>query len=612
MNFRKQAVTLMSVLFASIFLVYIANLFSLQIVKGGEFRDRARRISQRTTVIPARRGDIYDRLGDSPFVTNTDAFTVEIVPALVPRERLRNVIDALASALSLSEEKIREKLEQGGPVNRAVEIARKVPARSIYYLAEHNEDFPGVVWRTKPLRWYLETGSLAHVLGYVNEITVEELQILYNKGYKAGDIIGKRGIEKQYDSLLRGEDGAEYRTVDVSGRMVKDGSQPVFEPKPGHDLVLTIDRKIQRLSEKALGPRVGAVVVLQPATGEILAQVSYPWFDPNIFYSDREGVEFDRLSLDPSYPFLNRVIQSTYPPASAFKIIMTTGLIEEKAVELDMTVECTGSHWLGGRQFKCWLESGHGELALFEALAQSCNIYFQTVGLNYLGIDLISNYMHLFGLGELSGVDLPGEVAGIAPTPMWKEQVRDEPWTGGDTFNTSIGQGYTLVTPIQMANAVAMIVNEGVVYQPRILKQVREPGSYETVLEPKPKVLRTSPISRETFRQVKGAMRGVITDGTAQVVITTKAVEIAGKTGTAEVGSDESWDSWFVAYGPVGGSPEETVVVVTLVESVNEWEWWAPKAANIIFQGIFADQTYEEAVEALSPLWYLPWPSVTD
>ena len=244
-------------------------------------------------------------------------------------------------------------------------------------------------------------------------------------------------------------------------------------------------------------------------------------------------------------------------------------------------------------------------MSLFGGLAQSCNIYFQTVALDYQGIDLIADYMHQFGLGERTGIDLHGEVTGIAPSPRWKELTRNQKWVGGDTYNTAIGQGYTAVTPIQMANAVALIVNEGVVYQPRVLKEIRDPISGEVIEDVAPRVLRTSTISKETFKQVQQAMRGVITDGTAEVVITTEAVDVAGKTGTGEVGLEERWDSWFVAYGPYGASPDDTVVVVVLVEAANEWEWWAPKAADLIFQGIFADQTYQEAVDTLRP-WYIP------
>jgi penicillin-binding protein 2 len=605
-HFNKSRTVFLFVLIGAVFSIYIFYLFSLQIVKGLEYQDKARRVAQRMVPIPSQRGEIYDRNGDIPIVINIDSYAVDIIPAEVPDGMMIPLIDKLTEILAVPVADIKRKITPNKyHLYQPVEIANKVADEIIYYIAEHIDEYPGVTWHNKPIRSYLETGSIAHVLGYVNDITTEELQKLYNKGYKTGDVIGKRGIELEYDMLLRGKDGARYRTVDVRGRGVDSGEQEIIEPELGKDIVLTIDRDIQKLAESALGARVGSVVVLEPATGRILALVSYPWYDPNEFYRDREGREFARLSLDPLSPFLNRAIQSSYSPASTFKILMTTGLIEEKAVEFDLEVECTGSHWLGDREFRCWLENGHGKLALFDALAQSCNIYFQTVGLEYLGIDLIFNYMHQYGFGERTGVDLPGEISGTAPNPSWKERTVNQKWVGGDTFNTSIGQGFTSVSPLQLANAIALVVNEGVVYQPQILEEIRDPLSGDVVEKIEPRVLRTSTISAQTFRQVQDAMRGVIVDGTAKVVIQTEAVEVAGKTGTGEVGLEENWDSWFAAYGPYGADPEDAVVVVVLVEAINEWEWWAPKAANIIFQGIFAEQTYQEAVETLKP-WYIP------
>jgi penicillin-binding protein 2 len=556
--------------------------------------------------LPSQRGEIFDRNGDIPIVINIDSYAVDIIPAEVPEGEIESLKRELSILLSIPMEEFDKRLSpEMYHLYQPIEIAHNISVEKIYYLAEHIEEYPGVAWHNKPIRSYLENGSIAHVLGYVNDITTEELQILYNQGYKAGDVIGKRGIEKEYDKILRGRDGARYSTVDVRGRGIDAAAEDIIEPVLGKDIVLTIDRKIQKLCEDALGARVGAVVVLKPSTGEILALVSYPWYDPNLFYTEYAGTDFTRLALDPLSPFLNRTIQSSYHPASTFKVLMTTALLEEKAVEVEMEIECTGSHWLGDREFRCWLENGHGYVNLRRALAESCNIYFQQVGLEYLGIDLISDYMYRFGLGERTGIDLPGETTGIAPNPAWKELTTNQKWVGGDTYNTAIGQGFTDVTPLQMANVAAMVVNRGVAYQPRLLKEIRDPISGEVLEVVEPRVLRTSAVSEDTFNKVQELMRGVIVDGTASVVIKTEAVEIAGKTGTGEVGLEEQWDSWFVAFGPYGAPPEETIVVTVLVESVNEWEWWAPKAANLIFQGIFADQTFEEVVETLKP-WYVP------
>ena len=607
---RGRALFLL-ILVCSIFLIYLIHLFSLQIVRGLEFRTRATQVARRMIPIPAQRGEIYDRNADVPIVLNIDSFAVDVVPAEVPADQMQSLQERLAEVLEIPVSEIAAKLTfERLHLYQPVEILGRVPQQTIFYLAERIDEFPGVTWHNKPIRSYLESGSIAHVLGYVNDITTEELQVLYNRGYKPGDTLGKRGVEKEYDMVLRGKDGVYFSTVDVRGRRVEAEGQDLIEPENGSDVVLTIDRHIQRLSEKALGPRIGSVVVLKPSTGEILALVSYPWFDPNMFYKDRDAEAFRELSLDSRYPFLNRAIQSSYAPASTFKILMTTALVEEQAIDLDEEVECNGEYILGDRTFRCWKEHGHGLLSLMQGLAQSCNVYFLTAGVEHLGVEPIVDYMHRFGFGELTGIDLPGEAKGLAPSPRWKESVRGTKWVGGDTANMSIGEGFTTVTPLQMANMIALIANEGTVYQPHVLKEIRDPVSGEVTGSFESKVLTASSISDETFRITQQAMREVIVGGTAEVVVSTDAVEIAAKTGTGQVGSDENWNSWFAAYGPYEGPLEERIVVVVMVEAANEWEWWAPKAANVIFHGIFTGQNYEETVDDLN-IWYL-WDQRSD
>ena len=596
----KGKIIFIGFLIGVISLVYVAQMFSLQIVQGFEFKDKATQISRRTIPIPAPRGEIYDRSMDVPIVINIDAFAVDVIPAEVPPDLMKELKIRLAEALQLSVDSIDEKLTADTyNLYRAVEITNDVKIEQIFKIAERIQDFPGVTWQHKPIRFYPETGSIAHVLGYVGALTAEELQVLYNEDYRPDDIIGKSGVEKVYDLVLRGKDGERYRIVDAKGRRIEESDHDILEPEIGSDIVLTIDRYIQKLCEKALKGRIGSVVVLKPATGEILALVSSPWYDSNFVYSDKEDQVFKGLSLDPASPFLNRAIQSTYAPASTFKIIMTAALLEEEAIDPSLEINCTGSIQVGNRTFRCWQEKGHGPVDLKKALAQSCDVYFYTAGLEYLGIEKIAHYMRMFGLGERSGIDLPSEKEGIAPDPSWKEKVKNTRWVGGDTVNTSIGQGFILVTPLQLANAAAMIANKGVVYIPHLLKEIRDPVSGEVLMENEPKILFSSAIQKSTFEKVQEMMRGVITDGTAKYVITTKAVEVAGKTGTGEVGMEENWNSWFVAYAPYGGNPEEMVVVVVMDEATNEWEWWAPKAANIILQGIFADQNFDEAVGTL-------------
>ncbi|GHV66594.1 penicillin-binding protein 2 [Spirochaetia bacterium] len=603
-DFPELRIRVLKYFFILIFIVYAGRLFSMQILSGETYRQQAEITTRRTTVIPSQRGEIYDRNNDRPLVFNVDTFAVRITPAEVPLGEMPDLYARLEGILNISRDQIERKIPSRNDYRyfQPVEIAVNVDFRAIAMLAENIDTLPGVSWQSKPLRSYPETGSLSHLIGYMGNITRDELTMLYNKGYQSNDMIGKSGIERQYDEILRGKDGWETRTVDTWERRVS--LEPVLREAPvmGKNLVLTIDRTIQTLAEKALGHRVGAAVVLRPHTGEILAMVSYPWYDPNIF-NNSSGAEYQSLIDNPNKPLINRAIQSSYPPGSTFKVIMTTGILEEAAFSPDQFIDCPGEIFYGNRIWRCHIgKPGHGRLRLSQAMAQSCDIYYWAVGRDYLKEDRIAAYARDYGLGESTGIDLPGEVEGFIPTPQWKERRIHARWQAGDTMNMSIGQSYTLVTPLQMANMTAMTVNNGVIYRPHVLKEIRDPvsGAVEKLVAPE--VLHRSEVSREVFNTVRRDMRGVVANGTAQYPLNIKAVEIAGKTGTSEVGLADRWHSWFSAFAPYEtDTPEERVVVSVIVESVNDWEWWATYASAIIFQGIFAGQTYEQAVQTLGP-----------
>ena len=534
-------------------------------------------------------------------VLNIDSFAVDVSPGEIPSAKFGTVISRLSDMLGVTQESIEKKIP--AQLRRAfqpIEIKANVPYNVITEIAETIDELPGVSWRSKPTRNYVETGSISHVLGYVGNITREELKIFYNKGYTPNSTIGKAGIEKQYDELLRGVDGYEYKTVDVKGRYIEN-STSIKAPEMGKNLILTIDRKIQLLAEDALGKRIGSAVVLKPSTGEVLAMVSYPYYDPNVFNNDNSNDEYQRLLADKDNPLLNRVVNASYPPASTFKIIMTTALLQENAISPDKRIVCEGDISYGDRTFRCWIHKpGHGPLDLKNALAQSCDVYFWVAGRDNLGVERISSYASEFGFGQSAQIDLPSQTDGFVPTPQWKERRFHEKWLGGDTMNMSIGQGYLLASPLQLADMVALVVNSGTVYKPRLLKEVHDPVTNAVISTTEREPLLHSNVSPETFAKVREDMRYMITNGTAVIPMKNKVVQLAGKTGTAEVGrTDGHWHSWMVAYGPYDAPPEDAVVVVVMVEAVNQWEWWAPYATNIIMQGIFADQTYEESVDAL-------------
>lgn len=595
-----------------VFLVYLVRIFQMQVLDGYIYLNRARQTALRSEPVFAQRGQILDRDLEHILATNRNSFAITIVPGEIPRGELSSTVELIGELLNRDPVPMLERVSQrrGGSF-QAIEITAGLSLEEVTLIAERIDRLPGVSWYSKPERSYPEGDLLSHVIGYVGEITPQELQVLFNQGYNASSVLGKAGVEQQYDQLLRGQDGLQFRTVDARGRRVGDEEEMIL-PEQGRNLVLTIDRDLQLLAQEALGPRIGSVIVTRPGTGEVLAMVSYPRFNPAEFSGEAGGQAFRELALDTRSPFVNRPIQSVAAPASTFKILMTTAILEENAFPPDEEILCEGTFAYGNRVFNDWLEYGHGPMNLTGALAQSCNIYFYTMGAYHLPVDRIIDYAARLGLGRPTGIDLPGEVSGLVPSPAWKEQTLNTRWVGGDTVNMSIGEGFLQVTPIQMAGMISTIVMDGAAYRPHLLREVRDPVTGAVLERTQPQVAREAGISRQTLRGVREAMRAVLTDGTANVVITTDSVPVAGKTGTGQVsGSAENWTSWFVAYAPYGEdvSHDDQIVVVVMVDASNDWEWWAPKAANIILHGYFNDLDFDEAVVDLRqgprPLWYM-------
>ena len=586
---------------SAVFVIYVFRLFSMQITNGEEYKTQSRTISSQISSLPASRGEIYDRNADMPLVINNDSFAVEVTPGEIPSSKYDTVMFKLAGYLGISKNQIDEKIPKN--VRRSyssIQIKTNVPFTIISNIAENKSDLPGVTWVSKPVRNYAYTTlSLSHIIGYVGDIDKDEMTVLYNKGYTKTSVVGKTGIEKQYDELLQGKSGRELVTVDVHGRIISDA--PIVEPpEMGKKLVLTIDSTVQKLVEDSLGERVGAAVVLKPATGEVLAMVSYPNYDSNLFTSDDASNLYSKLLNDSSKPLINRAVQISYPPASTFKIVMSAAMLQEKAFPSSKKIECTGRMLYGGRTFHCHVHTGHGYLDLKNAMAQSCDVYYWTIGRDYLGIEKIASYAKEFGFGQSSQIDLPSQVTGLVPTAEWKQKKYHEKWVGGDTMSCSIGQGFMEATPLQLANMIAMVSNEGVIYKPHLLKEVRDPVTDEVISEVKPTVLTESTIDNAVWKEIQEALRYTVTDGTPQYPMNNKIVKIACKTGTAEVdGYKDSWHSWLVAYAPYDAPPEDRICVATIVEACNTWEWWAPYCTNIIIQGYFANQTFEEAVKEL-------------
>ncbi len=596
-----RRIRILRILIVALVAIYSINLFSMQILRKKLFVSEAERISIQSTRIPAPRGEIYDRSGSTLLAGNIEAYSVYITPSELPSSKRKTVVDNLAKLLNMATEDIESKLPDPDSYSYGrVAIAKNASLAAVTEIAARIDEFPGVSWTSKPLRDYADLGSLSNVVGYVGNITRDEYKLLYNKGYTLEDLTGKAGIELTYEDLLKGQDGWVSKAVDVHGKDISSNAAKIQAPIAGKRLVLSIDSNIQKIAEDALGKRQGSIVVLKPATGEVLAMVTYPYYDSRVFMSDNAGRAYLDLLNNPQKPMLNRAYQSSYPPASTFKTILTASILEEGFISTDKTIYCPGEIVYGGRSWSCWVKRpGHGPIALENALAQSCDIYYWTVGRDYIGVENIVSYAQDFGYGKDTGVDLPGENEGLLPTPSWKEEKYNEPWTPGDTMNLSIGQGYMLASPLQVANMMAMIVNDGVIYKPHVLKEVRDPGTGALINEIQPEVLHKSTISPKTFDTLRSYLRNVIVNGTAKVPISTKVIQIAGKTGTGEIGLRDRWHSWFVSFGPYDAPPKDQIVVVTMIEASNPWEWWGPYAANVIYQAMYAGQNAQEAAHTV-------------
>jgi penicillin-binding protein 2 len=598
-RFSKPLITLIALVFLGLY----ANLFGLQVLSSKEYQSKARIISRQRSILPAERGEIYDSGFEKVLASNTYTFAVSVTPALVPKDYYDDAVQYLASSLGMTIDAVRRKLPQSSLKDfGSVQIASGLGFETIARIAEQSDEHPWLSWSTRPMRIYMYPTLFSHLLGYIGEITQDELYVLANKGYARGDIIGKDGVERQYDQYLKGTDGYEFINIDARGRRLSgQETSSVIAPKQGASISLTIDAEMQTLARKALGNKPGAVVIMNPNDGAILALVSYPEYDPNALITGLSDTEYLRYAEDPRKPFWSRYIRSAYPPASTFKMIMTTAIIEENAFPPEQKIKCTGKIQYGDRVFNCWYKLGHGDLDLAGALANSCDVYYWTVGRDYLGDERISHYAREFGLGQPTGIDLPGEVAGFVPTRAWKESTLHEKWLGGDTMNMSIGQGYTLITPVQMADVVALIANDGIVYKPHVLQEMRDSQTGAIIKKAEPEVLFTSRISKESFSAVKKDMRGVVSQGTARFAMTTRAVSVAGKTGTSETGQKDRFHNWFVSYGPFEEERKDERVVVCVLIEANDmgWDSWTTRSSNIIYQGIFAKQTYEEAIKAL-------------
>jgi penicillin-binding protein 2 len=577
------------------FFAFVVVLFSLQIIKGPDYELKAKTNREQFSILSAIRGIIYDRTGKTVLAFNRRSFAVSVVPQNLPPEKAeRNrLLGSLAPLLKIRKEDIlftigRKDYSKDG----SYVLKTEVPFEDVVFIAEHNRNFPGIYWKSMPIRVYPHRDMLSHVVGYVGIVSEKELMNLAQKGYNLESVVGKSGVERMYDLQLRGKDGYIRRIVDatnqVSAELIDRGAEPV----PGNNVILSIDARIQRIAEQALGETPGAVVVSKPATGEILAMVSSPRYDPNMFVSQRDRDTFKKLTLDQKKPFLNRAIQAQYPAGSIFKLVVAVAVLDTGKIPPTKEFSCGGGYQLGNRFFSCW--SSHGRVDLYKAIVNSCDSYFYQASLA-LGPEIMSQYARRLGLGRKLDIDLIGELEGFVPDPGWKRENRAELWYEGDTLNLAIGQGYLLVTPLQLNALTNLIANKGILYKPYVVSRILSAKNDEVFYSRKPELLIECGIDRAHFEFVLGAMRGVVTKGTAKWGGAVLSTEPAGKTSSAETSAQET-HSWYTAVAPYNAEdPAEMISVTTIVEYGGAGSASAAPISSEIIEAVFSNSDLETA-----------------
>ena len=542
------------------------QLWNLQIREGPYYRDLSENNRTRSVIMEPARGLIYDRNGVL-LANNVPSFTLYVsLEDVKDRERL---IHQISNLLGLDEALIRKKLTARGSKQLPRKVKDRLTLREATLIESHRLDLPGVMVQVESQRNYPGGATASHLLGYVGEVSPEQLEKPEFSELHQGSVVGQYGVEKFFDRLMRGQAGQKSIEVDAIGHEKR--TVAVEQPHAGDNLYLTIDVRLQKVAENLLGEESGAIVALDPRTGDVLAMASRPGFDPNVLSRELTPKQWAEIVQDEGRPLNNRASQGQYPPGSVYKVMMAAAALESKTVTPSTTIFCNGGYQFGRRLYHDWKAGGHGSVDLRHALVQSCDVYFYTVG-QRMGIETMASFAHQFGLGEETGIELPSERIGIVPSEAWKRKAKNEPWLPGETISASIGQGYVSVTPLQMASLIGTVANDGAMFRPRLVQAVMDRATGE--LQRRPAVLkRTLNLRPGILPVIKDALAGVVKEGTA-----TKAqsalVTIAGKTGTAQMtalrtGPEKDIPkkfrdhAWFVAFAPVEAP---TIAVAVLGE----------------------------------------------
>ncbi|AXC13174.1 Penicillin-binding protein 2 (PBP-2) [Acidisarcina polymorpha] len=616
--------TVVQYLIVGILAVLLSGLWRLQILGANNYRALAEQNRIRKVPILAPRGKLFDREGRL-IVDNYPSVSCFLI-----REQGHDIapdLPLIARGLHMTEEQLDAILKHYrlAPKYQPLPLKQDITPDEVEFIEAHRDEFPELETVDEQRRLYPRDGFAAHLIGYVGEVSEDMLNDPKYAYYEPGDVVGKSGIEQSYDQLLRGADGSRDVVVDSHGREVgRLGTEPA---KPGTSLKLTIDLDIQKAAELALGDRNGAMIAMDPHTGEILALVSRPTFDPNEFSVRIRRDEWNKLITDPNHPLLDKAIQAQLAPGSTFKIIMAAAGLQAGVAE-DMKVHCPGGASFYGHYFKCWQKGGHGEVNISKAIYQSCDVFFYTLA-QKLGIDKIAYFAQHFGIGSKTGIDLPGEVSGTMPSTEWKMKNYHQKWYAGEVISVGIGQGAVTATPVQMARAIAGITSGGVLRRPHLVfpdevaPDYRQamldsyPGSGDSELK----------IDPENWQIITDAMAQVMSPGGTDPSAHLEGIDFAGKTGSAQVASNAFLartgkthvmkdNAWFVGVSP-RRNPD--IVVCTLMESGEHGRFAGRLAAQVIAAFVDKqrrlDNNLQEAKKAtpveVGAIWSNPKPGAS-
>jgi penicillin-binding protein 2 len=555
---RLSRFLVFGVLIALAITILTARLFYLQIVAGSQYTAIA--TAQRTVVesLPAPRGVIYDRKG-RPLVENVPTFAVKLRPSDLPVEFRQEVVDRLASMIGMDAAKINSIIDSNpGSAFDLVRIAGDVDESTARIISESADQLPGVEVVVEARRHYTQGPLFSQILGYTGPVNADQLARLRDQGYLPDDLIGKAGLESEYETELRGTYGTESVERNARGQKTQVLAT-LSDVKPGDSLRLTIDTKVQQEAEKALkwgikaiGNHRGVLIAMNPQTGEVLAMVSLPTYDNNAFARGISNKAFSKLIKNKNLPLLNHAVQAHYPPGSTYKLVAGTGGLADRKITATSKIHTKGFLTIGPTRYYDWNHMGFGACDIKCGFGHSSDTYFFTVG-GMLGIDRLAYWAKQYGFGAPTGIDLPGEVSGIVPSNKWKVDTLGAKVFPGETYQAAIGQGYDAVTPIQLINAYAALANGGKLYQPQVVRQIIGPDG-NVVRDFKPKLIHKLKLKSSVLRTMREAARNVVLVRHTYNLVDLP-IKVAGKSGTAEFGTRDKfgrlpYHSWFVGFTP--------------------------------------------------------------